>query len=116
MPELLDQRAQNGKSRRLLAKLLFREELRQRLQAAAQRGSVCAEGFPMRVALEHRLQHSIEHFTALIERAKLDLAVDGDDLERRTRGGEIPARISPGKFVSGRQVYAAVGIQIFQKA
>jgi hypothetical protein len=66
----------------------------------------------MAIALEHRPQHSIEHFAALIQRAKLDLAIDGDNLERRTCGGEIPTRVSPRKFVSGRQVYAAAGIQL----
>jgi len=35
---------------------------------------------------------------------------------RRARGGEIPARISAGEFVSGRQVYAAVRVQVLQEA
>src|SRR5579872_979771 len=70
----------------------------------------------MRIALENRMQHAVEQFAALIQGAKLDLAVDGDDLERRARGGEIPARISAGEFVSGREVYAAAGGQIFQEA
>jgi len=74
-----------------------------------------AKGFPMRIARENRLQHLVQHFATLIEWAKLDLPIDGDDLERRSRGGEIPARVSPGEFISGGKVYAAMRIQILQK-
>src|SRR6185369_2532580 len=47
MAELLDERAQNGKRGRLLAALLFGEQLRQRLQASPQRGPLPAKGIPM---------------------------------------------------------------------
>src|SRR5207302_5166611 len=115
MPELLNQRAKNGERRGLFAALLLGEQLRQRLQAPAQGGAVSAEGIPMRMPVENRQQHGIQHLATKIERAKFHLAVDGDNLQRRTRGGEVPARISPRKFISGRKVGAAMRVQVPQE-
>ena len=52
VPELVDQGAQNGKRRGLLAALFLGEQLRQRLQAAAERGALAAERIPMRMPLQ----------------------------------------------------------------
>src|SRR5437588_10483972 len=108
MTELLDQRAQDGKRGGLLAALFFSEQLWQRRQSPEQRGALRTEGFPMRIAREHRQQHLVQHLASLIEWAKLYLAIDGDDLERRSRGCEIPARVSSGEFRSGGKRYAAM--------
>src|SRR5437899_4190644 len=69
----------------------------------------------MRMPGQNRIQHLVYHLTAHVERAKFDLAADGDDLERRARGGDVPTRISPGKFISGRKVHTAMRVQILQK-
>src|SRR5437868_10344611 len=66
--------------------------------------------------LEHGQQHLIQHLAAKIERTELYIPVDGDYLERRPRGGKIPARVSPGEFIAGGKVDAAAGVQILQKA
>ena len=49
--EFVDQRAQNGKRRGLLAALLFRKQRRQRLQTAVQRAVRPAEFLPVRMSL-----------------------------------------------------------------
>ena len=115
IPELLDQRAQDRKRRGLLAALLFGEELRQRQQASHQRTALLPERLPMRMLRQDRIQHLRQHLPAQIERPKLDLAIDRDDLERRPCGGDVPARVSPRKLISGGKINAAMCVQILQK-
>ena len=52
--EILDQRAQNRKGRRLLAALFFREKLRQRLEPATERGAFEPKFLPVRMRFEQR--------------------------------------------------------------
>ena len=91
--ELLDQRAQNGEGRGLLAALLLGEKGRQRLQPAVQGGAFEAEPFPVRMGGQHGVKHLHQHLAALVERAELDLAAPRDDFERRAGGGDVPARV-----------------------
>ena len=67
------------------------------------------------MSLENRQQHLIQPLAAKIERTKVHIAVDRDNLQGRARGGEIPARVSPGKLIAGGKVGAAARVQILQK-
>jgi len=79
-------------------------------EPAAPKDSQC--GF----ALENGLQHPVDHFAALIQRAKLHLAIDGGRFRcGRARGGEIPARISAGEFVAGDRYTPRWRVQILQE-
>src|ERR1017187_9610083 len=68
----------------------------------------------MRMAFEHRQQDLIQYFAANAERAKFHFPVIRYDLQRRPRGGDIPARITSRIFVSGRKVKAAMAIEVLQ--
>ena len=113
MVELVDQRAQDRKRRRLLAALLFRKQRRQRLQRAraarrlrARNVSQCGCGASTGSSI--RLSTSPRGFSG----RNVDVAALGNDLERRRDGGDVPARISPRKFVAGGKIDAALRVQL----
>src|SRR5208283_3852291 len=113
--ELFDQRPQNGERRGLLAALLLGKQGRKRFQAAIQHAVLPTEFLPMRMPLERRMEQLRDAAAALIERAELHAAVARHDLQRRTGGGDVPARVPPGILVSRRQVDATVPVQIAQE-
>ena len=88
---------------------------RQRLQPAVQRRALKAELLPMRMALQQAIQHLVEHFAARVQRPELDLSPGGHDFERRAYRSHIPARISLRIFVAGRQIDAAIAVQLVQQ-
>jgi hypothetical protein len=53
-----------------------------------------------------------DHPAALIERAYFHAAVIGNDLERRAKRRDIPARIPPGEFIPRREVNATVMVEL----
>ena len=113
--EFLDQRAQNGKHRGLLAALLLRKQARQRAQAAGQNARLPAEVLPVRMAGQHRLQDLRHLLAARVERADFHAAVVGDDFERRANGGDVPARIPARIFVAGGEIDAALPVERAQQ-
>src|ERR1035437_9145913 len=58
------------------------------------------------------MEHLQDLAAALIERTELDAAVVGDDLERRTSGADVPARVSPGILVSRGEIDPTVAVQL----
>src|SRR5208283_1446634 len=74
--EFLDERAQDGKDRRLAAALLLGEERRQRLKAAGQDLTFETELLPVGVRGEDRREQLRDDAAALVERAELDVAVE----------------------------------------
>src|SRR5262249_31798279 len=74
MPELLDQRAQNRKRRGLLAALLLREQRRQRPQLSLERRSFSSKRLPVRMPLQHALEHGAQLLAARIQRPELHIA------------------------------------------
>ena len=112
LAELFDQRPQDGEHRRLPAALLLGKQRGHGFQPAGQQARFEAELFPVGVAGQHRMEHLEDLAAALIERVELDAAVVGDDLERRTSGADVPARISPGILVSRGEINSTVAIQL----
>ena len=64
---------------------------------------------------QNRLQQTVDDLAARIQRSQGNVAIGGDDLERRRDGGYIPARISLGVFVTGRKIDAALGIELVEQ-
>src|SRR5260370_41145002 len=114
--EFVDQRAEYGKGRGVLAASLFREKLRQWLQPAVQSRAPEPEFLPVRVLFKERMDDPRERLAAGIERPEIHLPAGGDNFDRRADGHHIPARISLRIFVPGRKIKAAITIQFLPKA
>ena len=112
--KFLDQRAQNGEGRRLLAALLFRKKRRQRLEPAVQPVVGQRKLLPMRILRQHRIQQPRNHPAPFIQRVKLHSPVVGHDFEWRAHRRDIPARVSPGILVSRGKINAAAAVEIVQ--
>src|SRR5581483_9413599 len=69
----------------------------------------------MREFRQHGAKDLQEFFTAGVQRPELGFAIVRDDLERRTGGSDVPARIPPGILVSRGKINPTVPIQIAQK-
>ncbi len=110
-----DQRAQNRKSRRLLAAFFFWKQSRKGLQVPPQSRALESELLPMRMAIEHTEKHSVQHFTARVQCIKLDIPSGSRDLNRRAHRSHVPARVAFRIFVPGRKVNSAVSVQLVQQ-
>ena len=114
--KLLDHCAEKREYGGLFAALLFGEEGRERPEPASQVAVDEAEVLPMRVVCQRWQEHFIQRSSAIVQRANLDVALKADDLNGWAKAGNIPARVPPGVFVSGRQVDPAVTVKVTPKA
>src|SRR5580692_9014339 len=69
-----DQRAQDRKSRRLLAALFLGKQRRQRLQLSVEGCALETELLPMRMAFKNAEQNLVQHFAARVQRVEHDVA------------------------------------------
>src|SRR5262249_48353583 len=111
MVEFGQQGSQNGERRGLLAALLFREQLRQGLQYPSDCAVGCFKRFPVGMIAQNDIQHLRERRTSRVQCLDRDTAADGDDLERRSKRSDIPARVALRVFVAGGEVDAAMSIK-----
>ena len=114
--EFVDQNSKNGKCRRLLAALLFGKQRGQRFQSPVQAGTLDLEFIPVGMFAKQRAKDLIDNFAPLIERAEIDVAASGHNLERRRYGRHIPARVTFRIFVARGKVDTAIPVQLVQQA
>ena len=86
--ELLDQGAQNGEHRRLLAALFLGEQAWQRFQAPHQAVARETELFPMRMPRQHGFEHPRQHLRPVRSAA----AIPPGGRKPRSRAAGIPKR------------------------
>src|SRR5579863_878507 len=64
---------------------------------------------------EHGFENPVDDFAAGIERSEDDLAIARGEFERRSQSGDVPTRIAPRKFVTGRKIDAALRVEFTQQ-